>query len=87
MEYNENNYEDFDYTSECWSVIDKWFNSDAWNVIVQDAEGDDQDSIDLMEEVSDNLNSLIFHLNNSSGVTRIEYEINKFRQLLFDFDV
>lgn len=78
MEYND---------EDGWAIIDRWFGSDAWATICTDASDDCQDSVELMEEISENLNSLIFHLNNDSGDRRVAYELRKFQQLIADFEV
>ena len=81
MELNDNGLEDG------WSILDKWFGSDAWTVICHDASEDCKDSMELMEEISDNLASLIFHLNNDTGSNRVSYELGKFQELISDFEV
>lgn len=68
-------------------VIDKWFSSDAWKEILHDANTGDQDSVDLMENVNDQLASLIFHLKNNSAESRLQYEIKFFQDLCNDFGV
>lgn len=77
--YNDKNY----YTG----VLDTWFNSEEWASVCEHGEKGDEDSLELMERVSDQLASLTFHLNNGSGDTRIEYEINYFKQLCKDFNI
>ena len=64
-----------EYESPAHCLLEQWFSSQAWNQICEDAEKDDQDSIDLIEEVNERLRSLIFHLSNHSGNTRIQYEL------------
>ena len=44
-------------------------------------------AISLMEDISDQLASLIFHLKNDSSEDRIAYEMNFFQALCDDFDV
>jgi len=68
-------------------VINRWFGSECWAEIVSDAEGGCIDSIDLMEEVSDQLCSLTWHLKNTSSDDRIIYELRYFSQLCDDFEV
>lgn len=68
-------------------IIDMWFNSGAWKQICKEADDEDQDSVDLMDEINENLRSLLFHLSNGSGNNRIDYEMKYFQQLCYDFDV
>ena len=68
-------------------IIDRWFNSKVWQEIVEDADVGDSDSIELMEQVSDQLASLTFHLANNSGAERVAYELAWFNRLCDDFGV
>ena len=68
-------------------IIDLWFSSECWAEIVTDAERGCPDSIDLMEEVSDHLCSLTWHLKNRSDDDRIVYELSYLSQLCDDFEV
>lgn len=68
-------------------AMDKWFSSDAWAQIVIDANSGCVDSLELMEEVNSQLNSLIFHLKNNPESNRIQYEMKYFARLCDDFDV
>lgn len=68
-------------------VLDAWFNSEEWASVCEHGEQGDDDSMELMEIVSDQLASLTFHLSNNSGDTRVNYEINYFKQLCKDFNV
>lgn len=72
---------------QAMEVIDKWFSSNVWCKVCEDADTGDEDSIELMERVNDQLQSLVFHLNNNSGDDRIRYEVQPFVQLCEDFDV
>lgn len=65
----------------------RWFASECWEQITKDADAGCIDSIDLMEEISDHLGSLTWHLNNQSEQARIDYEIAYFTQLCDDFEV
>lgn len=69
------------------ALLNRWFGSPAWSGICDNAESGDTDSLQLMEEVSDQLVSLIFHLNNGSDEPRIQYELNYFSTLCEDFGV
>lgn len=69
-------------------LLDLWFESYAWKTIIRDAtEYSDPDSIALMEQVNDQLASVIFHLQNESGPDRIHYELMYFQNLCNDFNV
>lgn len=68
-------------------LLDRWFNSNVWRTICDEAEQDDPDSLELMEQVNEQLQSLIFHINNKSGQPRIEYEISYFANLCEMFEV
>lgn len=68
-------------------AMDVWFASDAWADIVVDADRGCEDSLELMEEVNGQLNSLIFHLKNNPDSIRIMYEMKYFAKLCDEFDV
>lgn len=68
-------------------ILERWFRSPVWNQICKDADDNDQDSVDLMDQINDHLQSLTFHLSNESGNDRISYEMRYFQQLCYDFDV
>ncbi len=69
-------------------ILDKWFESGAWKTICTNAnELNDEDSIKLMEHISDQLNSVIFHLKNDSGGERLYYELCYFEELCEEFNV
>lgn len=68
-------------------ILDRWFASDAWEEISADAFEGDKDSIELMEEVNEQLGSLIFHLENQTGPERLAYELEYFVKLCDDFGV
>ena len=78
---NEGEYE----TGE--EIIDRWFGSNAWKGICSEADRGDADSLELMEHISLQLSSLIFHADNRSDTSRIEYELRYFTKLCEDFDV
>lgn len=78
--YNEDNY--FAHT-----VLESFFNSDVWEQIMKEAENDDEDSIDLMTQISDQLASLTWHLQNDSNSERIQYEVKYFKELCEDFGI
>ena len=79
MDYFDNNEELSGH-----DVLQKWFSSDTWTCI---CESEDDDSIELMEQVSSHLESLIFHLNNDSGDTRVQYELKYFTDLCDKFEI
>ena len=68
-------------------IINRWFCSDVWDEIVNDANAGDQDSMNLMEQCSWQLASLVFHLKNQSGQDRVEYDLSFFIELCDDFEV
>lgn len=70
-----------------FDIIDRWFDSVAWNNILIEAEQDDPDSLELMQTVSDDLANLIFHMQNKSGNDRVAYELKKFQKLITEFEV
>jgi len=69
------------------TIIEKWFGSDEWESICQSAEQRDEDSIELMENINNQLTSLCWHLQNCSGESRTRYEIQFFIDLCEDFDI
>lgn len=68
-------------------ILDRWFASDTWKQICKDGESGCDDSIQLMEQVNNQLTSLIFHLKNDSNSNRVKYEISWFVDLCDDFGV
>lgn len=68
-------------------LIRRWFDSDQWSMVLQHADKGCEDSVELMEEVNDHLGSLIFHLQNESGPSRVQYELKYFDNLCDDFGV
>ena len=68
-------------------ILDRWFASDTWKQICKDGENGCDDSIQLMEQVNNQLTSLIFHLKNDSNSNRVKYEISWFVDLCDDFGV
>jgi len=66
--------------------LDGWFNSDYWKHICDLGDQGCEASLDLMQRVSDMLNSLIFHIQNESGEDRVRYEVKQFEQLLEQFE-
>jgi hypothetical protein len=68
-------------------ILEIWFSSDAWTGICNDGKSDDPDSMELMEDVNDALQSIIWHVQNNSGGDRIQYELGYFVRLCQDFDV
>lgn len=68
-------------------VLERWFSSDAWINICNDGKSDDPDSMELMEDVNDALQSIIWHVQNNSGESRVQYELGYFVKLCQDFDV
>jgi len=65
--------------------MDRWFTSSVWNNICKHAAGGDDDSMKVMESVRSHLSSLIFHMNNNSSRSRIDYEIKLFDDLIKDY--
>lgn len=68
-------------------ILERWFASDTWKQICVDGDNGCSDSIHLMEQVNEQLSSLIFHLKNKSSGERVKYEINWFIDLCEDFGV
>lgn len=69
-------------------LLDLWFDSDAWATIQRNAtEYKCPDSLELMENINDQLGSIIFHLHNGSGPDRIYYELLYFQNLINDYDI
>ena len=69
-------------------LLDLWFESDAWATIQHNAsEYNCPDSTELMEQINDQLGSIIFHLKNESGADRMYYELLFFQNLINEFDI
>lgn len=65
-------------------LLERWFSSDVWTNI---CESEDDDSIELMEQISGHLGSLVWHIQNDSGEKRVQYELNYFINLCEQFDI
>tara|TARA_B100000700_G_C14375498_1_gene548048 strand:+ start:201 stop:464 length:264 start_codon:yes stop_codon:yes gene_type:complete len=66
-------------------ILDTWFESKAWKCICTDAENGCKDSEELMENISEHLRCLIFHLQNESPKSRVDYELRLFSDRIKDF--
>lgn len=66
-------------------ILDTWFESRAWDCICRDAENGCRDSEELMLNISEHLRCLIFHLQNDSPKSRVDYELKIFSDLIKDF--
>ena len=66
-------------------AMDRWFNSDVWNDIVQHADNDCEDSLEVMDKVNDHLANLCFHMKNNSSKARVDYEIKQFENYTNQF--
>jgi hypothetical protein len=69
------------------NILDLWFGSDAWRRIQLASRSGCEASLELMEQVNEQLGNLIFHLSNESNTERILYELNYFHNLCEDFGV
>ena len=75
------------YDSDELGYLDKWFLSPEWVEVTDNANDGCEDSLELMDDVSNQLASLIFHLKNNSSEHRIEYELSYFKKLCEDFEI
>ena len=66
-------------------LLDSWFQSQAWRNICRDADNGDKDSEELMVAISEHLCNLIFHLDNDSPESRVNYELQLFHDAIKDF--
>lgn len=80
-------YKDKPNSGDGAELIDRWFSSPQWKQILSDADEGDEDSLQLMEQVNNQLTSMLFHMRNDSGDTRVMYEFSYFTRLCEDFDV
>jgi hypothetical protein len=67
------------------TILDRWFESPVWRGICDEAETGCDDSLELMEDISEHLRNLIFHLENDSNRERVEYELKVFADLVRDY--
>jgi hypothetical protein len=67
-------------------VLDIWFTSKSWTMISDAADSGDESSAQLVDEINEHLLSLIFHLENNSGLDRVQYELNYFVELYNAFE-
>lgn len=65
-------------------ILDRWFSSDAYKEVINDACKGDKDSIALMDKIDVQLQTLHFHMNNDSHIARVDYEIRRFADLVSD---
>jgi hypothetical protein len=79
MDSFENEYGQFNdngYNDEL-GVLDQFLTSKLYDDICTSADRGDEDSIAVMQEIADRLGSLIFHITNNTGASRISYEITE----------
>lgn len=84
-----NNYDDRPLDLIAMQEIDKFVSSETYNVICREADQGCEDSIKVLEQVSDMMGSLCFHLENKSGKERLDYELTQIKQFVGnwgDFD-
>lgn len=68
-------------------LLERLFASDIWEQISASASLGDDDSLDLMTQVSDQLASLTWHIQNDPESSRVQYELKYFKELCEDFDI
>ena len=66
-------------------AMDRWFSSDVWNNIVQHADNDCEDSLEVMDTVNEHLGNLVWHMKNESPKVRVDYEIKQFENYTNQF--
>ena len=85
-----------EYTNQSWDdqrgddghglrVLDNWFSSSMWKNICNHADNGDDDSLEVMEVISSLLCSMVFHLENNSSRTRVDYEIHQLKKYIARF--
>lgn len=74
------------WSDQSLRTIDNWFSSSYWKQVCDRGDQGCTASLELMQRVSDMLNSLIFHLSNESGDARVQYELKQFDNLLKQFE-
>ena len=67
------------------AILDRWFESEVWKDICSEADYGCDDSLQLMEDISEHLRNLVFHLENDSNRERVEYELKVFADLIRDY--
>lgn len=68
-------------------VLDRWFGSEIWKAIQEQGTNGCEESLEVMEQVNDQLGNLIFHLQNESNTEKILLELNYFHQLCEEYGV
>ena len=66
-------------------ILDRWFDSEVWDQICEEADYGDEDSVEFMETISNHLANMIFHLEKNSSKSRIDYELKAFSDLVKDY--
>lgn len=66
--------------------VKRWFSSSYWADICDLGDNGCEISSDMMEQVLDNMDNLMFHLQNNSGEARIKFETDKFDELYHVFE-
>ena len=85
-EYSDGMYNDWqdntDSGLDSLQLLDRWFGSPVWKSICIDADTGCTDSQELMETCSEFLRELVFHLENNSPKSRIDYEMKMFGSVI-----
>ena len=82
MKFNNDNKE-----GSAHHLLERFFASDIWQQISTQASLGDDDSLDLMNQISDQLASLTWHIQNDPDSNRVQYELKYFKELCEDFDI
>jgi len=86
---NENNhdhlYGDFSANENHLEFLDKWVSTDTFSKICEEADGGDEDSIELISELNERISSLMFHIENESGEQRVAYELVELKKFIAPF--
>jgi hypothetical protein len=83
---NNNSWEDSEQSHPCINQLEKWVKQPLFSRILEDAAHGDEDSIEIVDQVTGKLNSLIFHLHNDSGELRLQYELDAINSFLEEID-
>jgi len=82
-----NSYDSSSYNkpTEYFEVLDKWFASDMYTTVENDAFLGCGNSVEFLKEFEMHLDSAHFHLKNNSSRSRIDYDLCQMANLVKSF--
>ena len=84
MNYNDD-YDGSQEPNPDVDFLDQFISSDIYKTICNDADRGDQDSVELIDQVTIHLDSIMWHIAHGSDQDRVDYDLKRFRDFVADF--